>query len=129
VTLKLVAQFGDACNVGREADIVRRKLDVLKRHCETFGRDYDEIVKSAEADVILTEPGEDPARAVARIRALSPVPDFGWPTVIGSPDRIRAHIQSLVDAGIDYVIVYMPRLAHDQEPVHRFAEAIIPHFA
>jgi hypothetical protein len=42
---------------------------------------------------------------------------------------VRAHIQGLVDAGIDYVIVYMPNLAHDREPIGRFAAEIIPAFA
>src|SRR5919112_656824 len=41
VTLKLVAQYGAACNVGGDLDTMRHKLDVLKRHCETVGRPYD----------------------------------------------------------------------------------------
>ncbi len=126
VTLKLVAQYGDACNIGRDAETVRRKLEVLKRHCETVGRDYDGIVKSAEADVVLIDEGVDPERAMAH--AYGSV-RFPWPTVVGTPEQVRAHIQGLVDAGIDYVIVYLPRLAYDREPLHRFAREIIPHFA
>ncbi len=38
-------------------------------------------------------------------------------------------IQTLVDAGIDYVIVYMPGLAYDQQPLERFAAEVIPHFS
>lgn len=42
-TLRLVARYADACNLmGSPAD-VGRKLDVLKRHCETEGRDYATI--------------------------------------------------------------------------------------
>jgi alkanesulfonate monooxygenase SsuD/methylene tetrahydromethanopterin reductase-like flavin-dependent oxidoreductase (luciferase family) len=45
-TLGLVAQYADACNIygGREA--ARHKLDVLRSHCETVGRNYDEIEKT-----------------------------------------------------------------------------------
>src|SRR5579859_4943455 len=43
VTLKLVAQYGDACNVGGGLQMVEHKLAVLKAHCETVGRDYSSI--------------------------------------------------------------------------------------
>jgi len=45
-TLRLVAKYADACNIfgGPEA---AHKLDVLRSHCEAFGRDYDEIEKTA----------------------------------------------------------------------------------
>jgi F420-dependent oxidoreductase-like protein len=128
VTLKLVAQYGDACNVGREAELCRHKLEVMKGHCETEGRDYREIVKSAEADIFLLREGEDPESATADVRGKRSFADFAKGTVVGDPERVRAHIQGLVDAGIDYVIVYMPNLAHDREPIGRFAEAIIPAF-
>jgi F420-dependent oxidoreductase-like protein len=46
-TLRLVAQYADACNLfATEPDEVRHKLDVLRRHCEDVGRDYDEIAKT-----------------------------------------------------------------------------------
>jgi alkanesulfonate monooxygenase SsuD/methylene tetrahydromethanopterin reductase-like flavin-dependent oxidoreductase (luciferase family) len=46
-TLRLVAKYGDACNLfGGEPDVVTHKLDVLKGHCETEGRDYGEIEKT-----------------------------------------------------------------------------------
>ncbi len=47
-TLRLVAKYADACNLlttdGR--DVVRRKLDVLRKHCDAVGRDYDAIWKT-----------------------------------------------------------------------------------
>jgi F420-dependent oxidoreductase-like protein len=43
-TLRLVAQYGDACNLFATAPgDVEHKLDVLRRHCDDVGRDYDEI--------------------------------------------------------------------------------------
>src|SRR5947209_10434131 len=43
VTLKLVAQYGDACNVLGDLETIRHKLAVLKTHCETLGRDFTTI--------------------------------------------------------------------------------------
>ena len=45
-TLRLVAQYADACNIFVGGDEARNKLDVLRSHCETVGRDYDEIEKT-----------------------------------------------------------------------------------
>jgi F420-dependent oxidoreductase-like protein len=49
-TLRLVAQYADACNLfGSSPDDVAHKLDVLRGHCEAEGRDYDSIIKSVLA--------------------------------------------------------------------------------
>src|SRR5215471_14370626 len=45
-TLRLVAQYADACNLFAGRDEAR-KLDVLRGHCEAVGRDYDTIYKTA----------------------------------------------------------------------------------
>jgi alkanesulfonate monooxygenase len=44
-TLRLVAQYAQACNLFAFDD-VERKLDILRRHCADVGRDYDEIEKT-----------------------------------------------------------------------------------
>ncbi len=45
-TLRLVAQYADACNLFAGRDEAR-KLDILRQHCEAVGRDYDSIYKTA----------------------------------------------------------------------------------
>ena len=54
-TLRLVAQYADACNLFASMGIdgVRAKLDVLKRHCDTVKRDYAEIEKTTLGTSIL----------------------------------------------------------------------------
>jgi alkanesulfonate monooxygenase SsuD/methylene tetrahydromethanopterin reductase-like flavin-dependent oxidoreductase (luciferase family) len=48
-TLRLVAQYGDACNLfGTSPQDVAHKLDVLRRHCDAVGRDYDQIRKTIQ---------------------------------------------------------------------------------
>jgi alkanesulfonate monooxygenase SsuD/methylene tetrahydromethanopterin reductase-like flavin-dependent oxidoreductase (luciferase family) len=49
-TLRLVAQYADACNLFATGhDDVRHKLEVLRRHCDDVGRPYDEIAKTIAA--------------------------------------------------------------------------------
>jgi F420-dependent oxidoreductase-like protein len=45
-TLRLVAQYADACNLFAGRDEAR-KLGILRQHCEAVGRDYDSIYKTA----------------------------------------------------------------------------------
>jgi F420-dependent oxidoreductase-like protein len=46
-TLRLVAQYADACNLfGESPDVVRHKLEVLRGHCDDLGRDYERIEKT-----------------------------------------------------------------------------------
>jgi F420-dependent oxidoreductase-like protein len=124
VTLKLVAQYADACNIGGDAETVRHKLAVLRQHCEHAGRSYDEITRSTSIeDAVLLKPGENANDAVARAGSANGN-DF-----VGTSEQMVEHIQTLVDAGANYVIVSFPRVAYDHEPLHRFAEEVAPHFA
>jgi F420-dependent oxidoreductase-like protein len=57
-TLRMVAQYAGACNIYAEsADLMAHKLDVLRRHCDALGTDYDAIEKSMIIDL---DPLADP---------------------------------------------------------------------
>ncbi|QCQ17196.1 LLM class F420-dependent oxidoreductase [Microbacterium sp. RG1] len=67
-TLKLVAQYADACNLSAMAEVPTHKLDVLRAHCDDVGRDYDEIEKTA---MIAINPSSTPDEVATRVDALS----------------------------------------------------------
>ena len=83
-TLLLLAAYGDACNliVGGDtaAEDVRHKLDVLRRHCEDLGTDYDRILRTVmlprpldparDADRFLEEMGELAAAGVEEVHVV-----------------------------------------------------------
>jgi F420-dependent oxidoreductase-like protein len=46
-TLRLVAQYADACNIFGGVEEITHKLDVLRRHCDAVGRDPNEIEVTA----------------------------------------------------------------------------------
>jgi F420-dependent oxidoreductase-like protein len=105
-TLRLVAQYGDACNISMRwgQDEVKRKLGVLREHCEKLGRPYAEIEKTTLSTIHLTRDGRDntltPAAAIAYFRDLAAM-------------------------GIDQTLVNLPNVA-DLEPFELFATEIIP---
>ena len=59
-TLRLVAQYADACNIfGRSPEFVRAKLAVLREHCDRLERPYDEIEKSVLTGIDLENDSPD----------------------------------------------------------------------
>jgi len=101
-TLRMVAQYGDACNLfaGAGVDVVSQKLDVLKRHCELLGRDYATIEKTTLGTAWLA-PGHM------------------------STGEVIAMCRSLADAGIQHAIFNMPNV-HDISPLEAFGKDVIP---
>lgn len=129
VTLKLVAKYGQACNVGGgNPDTVRQKLAVLKEHCDALGRDYASIAKSTNLNVFMINPGEDPEQATAKARGKASLEEFRKATFVGTPEQVRERVGQLVDAGADYIITYLPRVAYERERVAQFADEVVKHF-
>jgi F420-dependent oxidoreductase-like protein len=130
VTLKLVAQFGDACNLGGDdLDVLRHKLDVLKGHCETVGRNFDDIVCSTGLSTHPIGPNDDPVQATAAARGEKSFEEYVKGTIVATPEEIRERAQAKMDLGFNYFIMSFPRVAYTQETMNRFAEDVIPLFA
>lgn len=104
-TLRLVAEYGDACNlfVYQGMDMVRHKLEVLRRHCDRVGRCYEEIERTSLSTVNLA-PGRQ------------------------SVSEVLQHCRELADAGIQQAIVNMPNV-HEIAPLEAFAKEVIPEAA
>jgi F420-dependent oxidoreductase-like protein len=108
-TLRLVAQYGDACNLylgATSAEFaeglprIQHKLTVLQQHCQTLGRVYEEIERTVLATVHLA-PGHMQV------------------------DEIVQLCRSLAAVGIQHVIFNMPNV-HEIAPLEVFGEEIIP---
>jgi len=78
-TLRLVAQYAQACNLFPGPDLAR-KLDVLRGHCEAVGRDYDEIEKTCYFLFDVGPRGEKAAEVVDQLGRLAAM---GFSTAIG----------------------------------------------
>ena len=105
-TLRLVAQYADACNLFARLgdDELRRKLDILREHCQSIGRPYEQIEKTTLDSFNLTRDGRDgtmtPAAAIENF----------------------AHLASM---GIDQAIFSLQNV-YDLEPFDLLATEIVP---
>ena len=66
-TLRMVAQYGDACNLFARMgdDVLKRKLDILRQHCEALGRPYEQIEKTTLDHIHLTRDGSNGSMTAA----------------------------------------------------------------
>jgi F420-dependent oxidoreductase-like protein len=130
ITLKLVAQWAQGCNVGGgNPDVIRQKLGVLRQHCETLGRDYDSIVHSTGFSVFLLDDGADPETATAKARGKTSFEEYSKGTFVGTKAQVINRVTQIADAGADYLIMTFPRVAYDHSMLERFAAEVMPQFA
>jgi F420-dependent oxidoreductase-like protein len=101
-TLRLVAKYADACNLFARAgmDVLRQKLDTLRRHCDEVGRPYEAIEKTT-LDTVYVAPGKMSAGDVVE------------------------QCRSLAAVGIQHAIFNMPNVS-DITPLETFGQEIIP---
>jgi len=98
-TLRLVAKYADACNVG-DTPQLEDKLAVLRQHCVDVGRDYDEIRKTVIARL---DPGPQGERT----------------------GEVLDHLGRLAALGVTHVQTQVPGVS-EIKPLELFAERIIP---
>lgn len=131
VTLKLVAQYADACNVGgADIDVCRHKLEVLKRHCDNLDRDFDSLTRSTSVQPLFLLDNENDAEAeTARVRGDLSLAEYEKQAWVGTADQLAERLRPVVDTGINYLIVYMAGVAYDPDMARRFARDVIPQVA
>ncbi len=127
VTLKLVAQYGDASNFWGDMDTMRHKLDVLRAHCDAIGRDYDSILKTMEFYTILGDKREVDRVVTDTARRTGQDQSFirSWQPFHGDADHIAELINSYAEIGVQYIVVNVPN-AFEGGVITRFAEEVFP---
>jgi F420-dependent oxidoreductase-like protein len=103
-TLRLVAQYGDACNVFGTPETIARKYAILDAHCAAVGRDPTEIERSTLQNVRIRSDG---ARGAV------------------TPAEVVQRFGELSDAGAEHIIVSVPDI-HDPEHLERIGRDVLP---
>lgn len=119
VTLKLVAQYADACNIGGDMPTIQKKLAILKQHCEDVGRDYAAIHRTSSTLCVMGETTEA-ALATVSPRQRDLVTMMQASSLLGSPETIRRRLAEYEEAGVQELIVWFPEAAK-LEPLRAFA--------
>jgi F420-dependent oxidoreductase-like protein len=96
-TMKIAAKYADEWNIWSTPEIMRAKLDILRAHCDTVGRSFDDIHVSTQALLFMSE---DEGFLDNMRKAQMPMA-----TMVGTPKQIAEILQEYVDAGVDELLV------------------------
>jgi F420-dependent oxidoreductase-like protein len=101
-TLRLVAQYADACNFFARMgdDVLREKFNILRQHCEEVGRPYEQIERTT-LDTAILVPGQQTAADIIK------------------------HCESLAALGVQHAIFNLPNVS-EIKPLETFGREIIP---
>jgi hypothetical protein len=104
--LRFVAKYGDACNlfVRLGDDELRRKLDVLRGHCEAEGRPYEEIEKTSLGPLFVTKDNREGSM---------------------SPQQAIDFLGHVAEMGFDHALISMPNVSHP-DAFDLFRDDVVP---
>ena len=111
-TLRLVAQYADACNLFGEPDVVRHKVEVLHRHCADVDRSPQEIEVTQLSALLCAA---DPAAVRDRLADLAPnmpAADAAQRFTASSPAEHVDRFGRLAEAGVQTAIVSLADVGH-----------------
>jgi len=127
VTLKLVARYADANNVGGGFEAVRHKEAILRQHCETVGRDEREIERTVSIGGLFIR---DSSREAWRVQAETFERNGGarpWQTnqPVGTAEEIVEMLAPYLEIGYRHIIAGFPA-PYDQESMERLVGEVKP---
>jgi F420-dependent oxidoreductase-like protein len=123
-TLKIVAKYADACNLFGSIETVRKKLNILKEHCKSVGRDYDSILKTKLGAIVVDDSKEMAKSRVQQTFKGIPEEQINEFVIYGTPEDVSRHIELLEQAGIQYLIVDLEP-SRELQALDTFANKVI----
>ena len=123
-TLRLVARYADACNLFGDLDTVRRKLDVLGRHCDEVGRARNQIEVTHLSTTMVGTDGADVSRRIAAVRpSRMSAEKYARQNNAGTVEDQIGRFRGLADVGVQSAIISLPDVA-EAGALERFAPII-----
>jgi F420-dependent oxidoreductase-like protein len=126
LTLRVVARLADRSNFGGNPEEFAHKCDVLRRHCDAVGRDYDEIEKTWSPEIFVRET-DDEVRAIGGSTFGEPFDSWQAGNLVGTPEQVIDRIGRYRELG---VTSFMPwnRDYPSTDTLQLVAERVLPAF-
>jgi alkanesulfonate monooxygenase SsuD/methylene tetrahydromethanopterin reductase-like flavin-dependent oxidoreductase (luciferase family) len=140
VTLRIAAQYAQYTNFDGTPEVFRRKSEVLAEHCRDIGRDFSQIIRSSNYNVIIGETDADVRDKVDWVRAHytpyltakvleSTMRMFEEGPLVGTPEQLIERLIEAREMGMSYAITYFIDSAYDRSSIDLFAKEVIPALA
>jgi len=133
LTLRVVAKFADAWNwppaVPITPETYNETYEVLKKHCESVGRDPEQIVKSMGDICHISRDEVELREEVSKYKPNELSMEAYMNHLIGTPEECIDKINVYRDLGLSEFVLQFPSLAvGDLRDLKLFAESVIPVF-
>ncbi|NDK91339.1 LLM class F420-dependent oxidoreductase [Gordonia desulfuricans] len=138
-TLRIAAKYAQYTNFDGTPEGFAHKSAILAEHAKDLGRDFGEITRSSNYNVVIGETEQDVADKLdwidAHYRRLVPAEAAqrfsetlrgGW--LVGTVEQITERLTQVADLGLAYAITNFVDLAYDETGATLFAEKVIPAF-
>ncbi|GLY14817.1 LLM class F420-dependent oxidoreductase [Kineosporia sp. NBRC 101677] len=136
-TLKIAAKYASYTNYSGDEETFLHKSEVLAGHCRDLGRDFAEITRTADYNVVIGRDEAEVADRLARLeeryrpfmaaeavsRTVEGVRNAG---LVGTPEQIVEQLKKMQGHGLDYSILYFPEVATDFSGVELFQKEVVP---
>jgi F420-dependent oxidoreductase-like protein len=137
-TLRIAARYADYTNFDGSPEGFAHKSEILKGHCADLGRDFGQIVRSANYNVVIgrdqrevqnrldwireqyLRAGLTPEMADDQVKAAASGP------AVGTPEQIVETFKGLEKQGMTYAITYFAEAAYDTSGVALFENEVLP---
>ena len=128
MTLRLVARYGDGCNVGGDLETLRRKDRILRQHCEEIGRDERQIERTAEIFCVVIRDSRTEAERIfdglfEHNGGADPWTDHR--RLVGTPEDVASRLAPIVELGYHHLIASFPA-PYDEESMARLVGEVKP---
>ena len=124
VTLKLVARYADANNLGGNVENIRRKEAIMLEHCERVGRDPAEIERTVGMGAVVIRDSRDEAERVFRSTFDRNGRAAYWKDQpVGTPEDVAERVLARVELGYRHIIAGFPA-PYDEESMTRLATEV-----
>jgi len=120
VTLRLVAQYADFCNVFGDPATVARRFGIIREPCERIGRASDAITFSNDVSILIASDARELSAKKERYGEQF--------NLIGTPEEIIEGLQRYAEAGSQYVTFHMPD-ADQIDPILLLGETVVQQVA
>ncbi len=123
ITLRLIAEMGDACNLWGPPDEFVKQRETLKRHCGDVGRDESSIEKTTY-DLVLCARTENELKL--KIERLLPKGVEPWMALVGTPAQLVDVVGEYERVGADHLCIDFA--GNDPETYALFVEEVMSRF-
>lgn len=137
-TLRIAAEYADYTNFDGTPEVFAHKSEVLRQHCADIGRDFGEIVRSANYNVVIGRTEAEVESRFAWIRDHYLRAGLGEGKVerivqslrdgpcVGTPEQIVETLKALEGQGMTYAVTYFVEMAYDLSGVELFEREVMP---